>query len=249
MTHILRSLLTFCLSVAMAYAPPPAEARGYEARACGFDFGTSASTDRSPDCELCRGDTRTVNSAGTIFDQRYVACGEGSDQAIGTAEAPFATITRALREVPDSGTSLAVCFHGRCAPSNGEQFPLVPRSGQEMPSNRDGFDYPGAPAVLSGWDRDRDGVYPPMDGEAVLDGEGITPWAIANTRPASDLEIAHFSARSFGAGDGGGFMAISSGGPAERNLPARSRAGANQCRHPADGPNHHLQLLRRKGSP
>lgn len=215
-THRITTLLFSFLLLAMALAPLPANARGYEQRACGFDLDGDGRTGTPADCRICRGDAETETGSGARFVQFYVACGSGDDTASGTAAAPFATISRALREPVADDASRAVCFRGRCAPSTGEHFPLVPVSGQPKPATRDGFVYPAAPAILAGWDHNRDGIYPPADGEALLDGEGRTALAIANTRPASDLELAHFSARSFGAASGGGFMQISRNGAAER---------------------------------
>ncbi|MEO1369296.1 MAG: hypothetical protein AAFX50_19125, partial [Acidobacteriota bacterium] len=90
---------------------------------------------------------------------------------------------------------------GTREPGGGLTRPFV-RTGRQV---RD-FELPADPSMLVGWDRDRDGIYPPKDPDdvAVLDGGGTREPGGGLTRPfvltgaSSRFEMAHFTARDYG---------------------------------------------------
>ncbi len=205
----------------MACAIDPAwadEARGYVARACGYDLDADGIVGEAADCRICNGTTTDVNGDGVTDRLRYVDCQAGSDGAgDGTPGNPFRTIRHAMGTLsaPATNQIQAVCFRNTCSETINPS-----RSGAAGTFQRDGFVFPKHPLVLSGWDSDGDGSYPPHDPDdsAVLDGNaaGAHAFAVLNDPARSRLEIAHFTARDYGkaCGSEGGFMKPALGGNA-----------------------------------
>src|SRR5262249_50795979 len=146
---------------------------------------------------------------GVTDVQNYVDADSGSDAGNGSPAHPFRTIEHALATLPIPAAAQieAVCFAGifnsvRLVPphSGAAGAVTIPPSGSQDYS----FELPRYPLVISGWDRNDNGQYPPYDTSdvAVLDGNsaGDTALAIANDLGASNLEVAHFSARDYGVG-------------------------------------------------
>lgn len=200
--------------------------RGYTARPCGFDLNFNGVSGESADCNACDGVTTDVDGNGVADDQRYVDCNAGADSGACTPGAPCRTLQFALNALgaPAANQIQAVCFRGTCGGSanlsqSGAAGSVTrARSGSEAIA----FNYPRYPLILSGWDSDNDGQYPPADAQdvAVLDGNlsGNTTRALSNDGSASNLQVAHFAARDYGlaCGSDGGFMKMtgSSGSPA-----------------------------------
>lgn len=184
---------------------------GYDARRCGFDLNGNGTRGQNNDCRVCDGSTTDVNNDGVEDNLIYVDCDrDGSGN--GSASNPFATIEEGMDALdsPRDEVVQAVCFRGSCRET------VVPRkSGASSNYEIEGFRAPRYPMILSGWDEDGDGAYPPFDEDdfAELNGEGLD-FAIENRQGHSRLEFAHFSARNFGreCPDEGGFMRPALGG-------------------------------------
>ena len=198
-----------------------AQTRGYVARACGFDMNFNGVLGEAADCNVCDGVTTDIdgNSVGDIL--RYVDCDAGTDGAsCGTTGSPCRTLTYTLVNrfsAPASNQIQAMCMRGTCA---NETFNIT-QSGavgyytrsQSGSEDRD-FQFPRYPLIVSGWDVDNDGEYPPYDTDdtAVMDGNvsGNTNTAITNSGSESRVEVAHFMARDYGracpSGEDSGFM-------------------------------------------
>ncbi|MEM6796173.1 MAG: hypothetical protein AAF725_19525, partial [Acidobacteriota bacterium] len=190
--------------------PPP---RGYFERACGFDLNDDGRSGEPEDCRVCDGSTRDPDGDGVREDLLYVDCDAGVDSpSCGSPSAPCRTLEFALVERADGaadGAEDIVCFTGVCAPEaltpatgGVAGVRLAPRVGHQ---SRD-FEMPRDPAMLVGWDRDADGVYPPADPDdlSVLDGSGSGAPGGGLSRPFvltganSRFEMAHFEARNYG---------------------------------------------------
>lgn len=186
---------------------------GYTARACGFDLNANGIRGEPEDCRVCDGSTTDVNADGVVDRIVYVDCdGRGGD---GTPGSPFASITRAMSVLspPVSDVLQAVCFRGRCAET------VVPSvSGAVGTAALEGFERARFPLLLSGWDSDGDGSYPPFDpdDEAVLDGSAGLDFAVVNDQGESRVELAHFTAEAYGAdcAEEAGFLRPARGGGA-----------------------------------
>lgn len=193
-----------------------APSRGYAARACGYDLDGDGVAGEADDCRVCDGVTTDVNGDGVTDRLRYVDCASGSDgNGDGTPSSPFRTIRHAMGTLssPSAGQIQAVCFRNTCSETINPS-----RSGAAGTRESGGIEYPSYPLLLSGWDTDGDGDYPPHDPDdtAVLDGDdgGSYAFAILNDPARSRLEIAHFTARDYGraCGSEGGFLKPALGG-------------------------------------
>lgn len=181
----------------LAFAGPATAAVGYAPRPCGFDLDGDRVRGEPEDCSVCDGSTVDVNGDGVSDRMVYVDCDFGSADGDGSPADPFATIAGAMDSLvePGEGVLQAVCFRGTC----GEMVePAV--SGAEGSFIAERFAHPSFPTLLSGWDSDADGIYPPFDAddEAVLLGGPGRPFAIVNAGMRSRLEFAHFRAVGFG---------------------------------------------------
>ncbi|MBI4341690.1 MAG: hypothetical protein HY598_05355, partial [Candidatus Omnitrophica bacterium] len=199
-------------------APEPSglTARGYQARACGFDMNRNGISGEPADCHVGDGVTLDPDGDGVNEDLLYVDCQNGSDTSgTGSPANPYRTIQRALNAAdgPSDGAEDIVAFTGICRENLIPQQSgvagtyLKPRSGNEV---RDWL-FPSNPAMVIGWDRDNDGQYPPVDPDdvSVLDGddnsdgrcdtgEVCDTFAILNSRAVDYLEFAHFTAQYYG---------------------------------------------------
>ena len=175
-----------------------AEKKGYVARACGLDMDRNGALGEAADRRVGDGTTRDPDGDGVEEDILYVDSERGSDETgDGSPLKPFKTIQKALdaADGPGDGAEDIVCISGTFHET------LTMRHGG-VPGHyvRDGFQFPRNPTMVIGWDRDGDGEYPPYDRDdtAVLDGRRTLPWAIANDRKLSFIEIAHLTIRNYG---------------------------------------------------
>lgn len=170
---------------------------GHQPRACGYDLDGDRERGEPEDCVVCNGSTTDVNGDGRPDRMVYVDCDVETESGDGSAQNPFGTIARAMEslEAADEGRLQAICFRGTCRESI---EPSV--SGAEGSYSAERFSHPRFPMLLSGWDADGDGIYPPLDPDdyAVLEGGAGRPFAIENRQGRSRLEFAHFSAIDFG---------------------------------------------------
>jgi len=210
----------------------PMPARGYQSRPCGFDLNHNGIVGEPADCNVCDAslvdgrivaNTRDPDGDGVNEDQIYVDCDGGLDNkncglpgAVPCLTIEYAWQNRA--DGPEDGAEDIVCFTGTCRPDsfllpeayNGVPGHWIkPRTGTET---RD-WQFPDNPAILSGWDTDNDGKYPPFDTDdlSVLDGSGLRRAFKLNAKNANSyFEMAHFVARKYGVHtpdeDGGGFI-------------------------------------------
>lgn len=192
----------------LALAGPATASVGYSPRPCGFDLDRDGLRGEPEDCSVCDGSTTDVNGDGIDDRLVYVDCDFGSADGNGHASDPFATIASAMESLaaPEESVVQAVCFRGTCREA---VEPSV--SGAEGSYAMERFTQPSYPVLLSGWDSDADGVYPPMDPDdhAALEGGAGRPFAIVNALMRSRLEFAHFRAVDFGrdcAENAAGFM-------------------------------------------
>jgi hypothetical protein len=200
--------------------PLPLPPRGYQQRACGFDFDHDGEVAEPDECSICDGATEDPDGDGFAQPIYYVDCGAGVDPVAGTDDAcldpgaPCKTIDRALAMIPtapdlfdDQGV---VCFTGVCTgrvgmPSGEPMIATRPAQGIEVRA----FDYPARPTMLIGWDTDADGEYPPFDedDEAILrpvsDGWAIELDYGSYSTPTHDVELAHFAIQADAAGTAG----------------------------------------------
>ena len=206
-----RVAMLFGATLAVALALPAAAqtSRGYVPRPCGFDLATrDGERGQAADCHVCDGVTTDVDANGVADVLRYVDCGAGNDSTgTGAPAKPFKTIQKAFDSLPGAAANQieAVCIKGVCAGATGKTFGTsgaagaytVPRRGSEA---RD-FEYPRYPLIISGWDADRDGSYPPYDTDdvAVLDGN-VTAATTANLvfTVTARTEIAHLTVQDYG---------------------------------------------------
>jgi len=179
---------------------------GYTPRPCGFDLNHDGTIGGAGDCNIC-------NGIDTFPDKTllYVDCQNGNDSSgNGAPTNPFKTIQKALNTAngPSDGKADVVCFKGTCHEA------LTPKqSGPSGTYVRDGFTFPTKPAMIVGWDANHNGSYPPYDTAdvAVLDGTGLA-LAIDNNGPVSNFELAHFTAKSYGATQMTGWTGFMHGG-------------------------------------
>lgn len=188
-------------------------ARGYQARACGFDMNRNGTFGEPEDCRVCDGVTADPDGDGVAEDIFYVDCDAGADNpSCGAPGNPCRTIEYAWNtrgDGPGDGAEDIVCFRGTCttllnfsppagglpdAP-DGPPYYTVPASGSQ---ERD-WQYPKNPTMLVGWDFDGDGVYPPVDpGEtSVIFGNGRSR-AFRLDSDTDYLEMGHFVVREYG---------------------------------------------------
>ena len=210
--------LVACCS--LAWAAPP---RGYQSRACGFDLNFNGVPGEPGDCNrICRGDPTNadIDGNGVADRQVYVNCSAGTDSTTcGAPVSPCRTLQFAFNgsnssfadriTTPAATQIQAVCFQGICpnatlnlTQSGAAGVYTRPATGSE-PRN---FEYPHYPIILSGWDVNADGNYPPASGEtAVVDGNvsGNTNSFFDNAAH-SRYEMAHFTIRDYGQSCTGG---------------------------------------------
>src|SRR5262249_21661508 len=209
---IIAMALVACCS--LAWAAPP---QGYQSRACGFDLNFNGVLGEPGDCNrICRGDpTNTdIDGNGVAHRQVYVNCSAGTDSTTcGAPGSPCRTLQYALNgsnssfadhiSSPATNQIQAVCFQGICGnaqvkltQSGAAGTYTRTASGSEPRS----FEFPRYPVIISGWDVNADGNYPPNSGEtAVVDGNvnGNTN-TFFDSGGHSRYEIAHFTIRDYG---------------------------------------------------
>lgn len=211
---------------------------GYQGRGCGFDLDDDGLIGEPEDCQVCNAELvggRVVGGEpdpdgdGVAEDLVYVDCEGGRDRwrCGQSGERPCKTLGFALRNLdgPADGAEDIVCFTGTCSgerhltPRNGGLATVrtVPATGSQVRS----FELPRDPAMIVGWDRDRDGAYPPFDVDdpAMLDAGTADLAFLFNAKRADNsyFEMAHFSARDYGrrdAAERGGFLKLSALQPA-----------------------------------
>lgn len=197
---------------------------GYQPRSCGFDMNDDGRVGQPEDCRVCDGSTTDPDGDGVDEDLIYVSCnGDGVNQAgCGAPDQPCASLDFAWSQAdgPGDGAEDILCFRGSCR----HEATLEPKS-----SGLDGivtvaatgsqareFERAKDPAMLVGWDSDGDGEYPPLDSDDVaeLDGSDGPDRGFSLPATADRLEMAHFTARGFGAGADGkdsGLLAVGGG--------------------------------------
>ncbi len=203
------------------YAAPTA---GYGARACGFDMDRDGIIGEvGDDDQVGDGVTTDPDGDGVDEDIIYVDASSGNDTTgDGSAGNPYKTIQKAfdVADGPGDGAEDIVAIYGTFS----EKL-TVTQSGVSGYYIRDNFQFPNNPMMLIGWDKDDDGEYPPYDAddEAIIDGNGLTGYAISNeANIRSYLEFAHFEARDWTLSDGS------------------QRGFFNLCDHPSNTPFSHL---------
>ena len=177
---------------------------GYVARPCGFDMDDNGRIGEASDGHVGDGVTADPDGDGVDEDILYVDANTGSDASgDGSPARPFKTIQKALdtADGPGDGAEDIVCISGVFR----EQLQLR-RSGVDGHYVRDDFQFPTNPFMLIGWDKDRDGQYPPFDTDdvAVLDGnvgEKNLAIGISTEGKLSNIEIAHLTIRNYGGGE------------------------------------------------
>lgn len=209
----------------------PSVARGYTARACGFDLdGDGIVGEPEDDCNVCDGVTADPDRDGINEDQIYVDAQNGSDSAgIGSPSSPYKTISYALSRAdgPSDKAEDIVCFRGTVTTEenivprvSGIPGSFTPPLGANQAYN---VELPANPTMIIGWDHDNDGQYPPYDTNdiAVLDGAPnklkraftLNNVPAGSPRGVSYIEFAHFTAKDFGSmsvedGTNGGALGI-----------------------------------------
>lgn len=171
--------------------------KGYNERACGYDMNRDGVVGFREDCHVCDGKTTDPDADGLDEDIYYVDSTSGSNNATcGTPSAPCSTVTYAVNtraNGPSVGQEDIICIFGIFD----EQVTMA-QSGKNETYTRDGFPYPKNPLLISGWDRDADGMYPPFD----TDDIAVMNSANTKTRPfnpaaQNHLEFAHMTVQSF----------------------------------------------------
>ena len=173
--------------------------KGYIPRPCGFDMNRNGILGEPDDRHVGDGVTKDPDGDGVEERLWYVDARTGDDAAgDGSPQRPFKTIQKAIDTAaarPADGAEDIVCIHGTFHES------LVLKKGG-VPGHcvRDGFQFPRNPFMLIGWDKNRNGRYPPYDkeDEAVLDGENKLAWAVRGNARYSCVEIAHLTVRNYG---------------------------------------------------
>ena len=195
-----------------------APSRGYTSRACGFDMNHNGTIGEAADKTVGDGNTTDPDGDGTDEDLIYVSAADGNDNTgDGSASNPYKTVQKALdvADGPGDGAEDIVCVAGTF-----DETLTIKQSGVGGYYTRDNFQFPNNPAMLIGWDTDKDGEYPPhdTDDEAVFDGNtdgSPRAWAIAEVYPTkiSYVEIAHLTIKGYGyqASDCGAMKLFSAG--------------------------------------
>lgn len=193
------------------------QSQGYNARKCGFDMNRNGVRGEAADCRVCNGVTNDPDGDGINEDMIYIDSASGSDSTgTGSAASPFRSVTHALTTAdgPGDGAEDILCLSGTFS---GGILPL--QGGITSTYSLDSFLHPRNPLTLVGWDKDGDGIYPPLDLDdtAVFDGGNSTPWFWNDTVGLSYVEMAHFSLRNFGDTStvGGGLVYLNAGGNRE----------------------------------
>lgn len=225
LTLALRARLTSTVLAGLV-AIPSVSAPGYLDRPCGFDLNDNGIRGEAEDCQVCDGSTLDPDFDGINEDLIYVDCDSGTDSgSCGAPGAPCRTLEFALNvraDGPGDGAEDIVCFRGTCSPSELEPAIRGVSGHYEVPatgSQERSFQYPSNPAMIVGWDSDRDADYPPhdVDDTAVLDGSVGQPSRAFNINHSADnsfFEIAHFEAVNYNVAPGndiGGFMRPNNG--------------------------------------
>lgn len=194
--------------------------RGYNPRPCGFDLNRNGITGEAADCRVCDGVTSDPDGDGINEDLIYVDAANGSDSAgTGAPTAPYRTIAAALLAADGPGDAAEDIL---CLAGTFHESVILRQSGLAGTYVVDSFVYPRHPFMIVGWDKDRDGIYPPLDPDdtAVVDGEKTRDWAFNNEpNQTSRFEIAHLTVKNFEdppALTGGGLIYIDSPGGATR---------------------------------
>jgi hypothetical protein len=207
-----------------AAASPAMAARGYHARACGFDLNHDGIVGEPADCHVCDGVTTNPYNDSTPPNLVYVSCQTGADTpTCGSPASPCATINFAWNSrTGPAGSPNAdiICFRGTCheggispGVSGKGGFYTIPATGSEAIS----WQLPTHPTMLAGWDYNRNGQYPPYDTQdvAVLEGTGLAQALLLNGNQInSDVELAHFTVSNYGTGVAAnptGFVELSDG--------------------------------------
>jgi hypothetical protein len=190
------------------------QSRGYNVRRCGFDMNRNGVRGESGDCRVCDGVTNDPDSDGTNEDMLYVDSVNGNDgTGTGSPSNPYQTVAYALTQAdgPGDGAEDILCVSGTFT---GAINPTT--SGRATTYTVDGLLQPRDPLMIVGWDKDGDGVYPPLDPDdtAVFDGTSTTRWFWDNTTNESYVELAHLTIRRYGdtAALGGGVWRMKGGG-------------------------------------
>lgn len=180
--------------------------RGYNARSCGFDLNRNGVRGEAADCRICDGITLDPDGDGTNEDLIYIDSTSGSDATgDGSSSRPYQTIAKAITvaDGPGDGAEEILCLSGTF-----NETITVTQGGVAGTYTADSFLFPRHPLTIVGWDKDADGVYPPLDPDdtAVLDGQNALKWALIDDVNASYIEMAHLSVRRYrdtGVSDGG----------------------------------------------
>ncbi len=178
---------------------PSGPQKGYVARPCGLDMNRNGILGEAADALVGDGVTKDVDGDGVEEDILYVDSETGSDESgDGSPQKPFKTIQKALdaADGPADGAEDIICISGTFH----EALSLT-QGGVAGHYERDGFQFPSNPFMIVGWDRDRDGQYPPYDKDdvAVLDGRDELNIAITNKpNKVSFVEMAHLTIKRYG---------------------------------------------------
>lgn len=206
--------------------------QGYTSRASGFDATIGGAT-------VCRG-TNTSSTVGQDVDsngvndrQVYVDLTSGTNSAsCGLPGSPCLTVNYALNgtnssvaggqiQSPSANQIQAVCVKGvgreavTLTQSGASGSYSVSATGSQVRA----FNHPRFPFILSGWDADNDGDYPPHDAgdTARLQGDsgGASLDIAIDLGSLSNIEIAHLSVTNYGLTcptTGGAFLLPHGGG-------------------------------------
>jgi hypothetical protein len=184
--------------------------KGYLARPCGFDARI---------LDLVRG--RGAGGAHLL----YVDAESGNDQrGDGSPRRPYKSIQEAIDVAAEfnDGRESVIAIHGVFH----ESLVLTAKnSGRPEYYVRGGFQYPERPSIITGWDRNGNGQYPPYDkGDvAVLDGANTLDMAVTSAASGvSNFEVAHLTIRNYG------------------NVPGAHDIGVFQFRGPGHGDQTHI---------
>lgn len=181
--------------------------RGYEERDCGFDLDDDGIVgEASDDCDFANGQSGTgavtsdIDGDGDDETTVYVDCDSGTDSTgRGGPSDPYLTLEYALGDASHTD-ELVVAFKGTCdittpveslQPGGGTVRTLTPDSetGHEWDRKRCADN-----GIITGWDADGDGVFPPKDSDDVSVITNSTDSKIFYLREGdSCLEWAHFT--------------------------------------------------------
>ena len=221
-----RRIVETVVLISMFSAPIASQSRGYAPRACGFDLNFNGVIGEPADCNVCDGTTTDVDGNGVQDDLRYVDCDSGTNSGSCTAGSPCRTAQYALDNigVPGANQIQAVCIRGTCE-SAAERTMTNRQSGASGFQTRSArgseewaFQYPRYPLIISGWDSDNDGRYPPFDADdtAVFDGNASGNQILwFDNANESRVEVAHLTVRDYlrSCSDGSALIPQNGGGP------------------------------------